>query len=85
MTTTTLLNVFQRKDRSSRINSHVFGPRMGLITSLVGCRHENLSRPFGQSTAAYRTCLGCGARKQFNTRTLETSRVAYCPPVIEHA
>jgi hypothetical protein len=85
MANTALHNVIQRlpgRHRSNVIDPQVFGPKLGLIRSLMGCHHQNLSRPFGSSNAAYRSCLDCGARKQFNTETLETSKRFYSPPVI---
>jgi hypothetical protein len=85
MTNTALHNVIQRLpgwNRSTAIDPQVFGPKLGLIRSLVGCQHQNLSRPFSNLNVAYRSCLDCGARKQFNTETLETSRRFYSPPVI---
>jgi hypothetical protein len=85
MANTALHNVIQRlpgRHRSNVIDPQVFGPKLGLIRSLMGCHHQNLSRPFGNTNAAYRSCLDCGARKQFNTETLETSKRFYSPPVI---
>lgn len=66
--------------RGLKPNSQVFGQKMGLLTRLFGCWHENLSRPFTEGNTAYRSCLNCGARKQFNPDTLETYGNFYCPP-----
>ena len=38
----------------------------GLMARLFGCRHSEMSRPFSVQGQAYRSCLGCGARRQFN-------------------
>jgi hypothetical protein len=42
----------------------------GRITNLMarvfGCRHANMSRPFSRDGRAYRSCLNCGAQRQFN-------------------
>ena len=64
------------------VDNRVFGEQVGLLGKIFGCGHENLSRPFSYGRAAYRSCLQCGVRKQFNTETLETFGKFYCPPVI---
>ena len=86
--TTILLNKFQRlairKGKHGKdINTLVFGRKMGLISKLFGCWHENLSRPFNYGKTAYRSCLQCGARKQFNPDTFKTVGNFYFPPVIK--
>ncbi len=62
-------------------NVQVFGKRVGILVRLFGCGHRNLSRPFSHKRIAYRACLQCGARKQFNTQTLETVGGFYNPPM----
>jgi hypothetical protein len=59
-----------------------FGGKIGILGKIFGCWHKNLSRPFTNRSASYRACLNCGARKQFNTRTLKTSGPYYYPPTI---
>ncbi|MDQ3087764.1 MAG: hypothetical protein M3Q78_04105 [Acidobacteriota bacterium] len=66
----------------NEVDSRVFGEQVGFLGKIFGCGHENLSRPFSHGKAAYRSCLQCGARKQFNTETLETFGKFYSPPVI---
>lgn len=39
-----------------------------LIARVFGCRHGELSRPFSREGRAYRSCLHCGAQRQFNLR-----------------
>ena len=68
---------------TKEIDPFVFGAKTGLIAKLFGCWHDNLSRPFSQNKAAYRSCLECGARKQFNPETLETHGKFYYPPIIK--
>jgi hypothetical protein len=75
----TLLN----RKRANRVDKGVFGQKVGVIAKLFGCWHENISRPFVQGDTAYRACLNCGARKQFNTETLETYGTFYFPPVVK--
>jgi hypothetical protein len=43
----------------------------GFITKLFGCWHKEMSRPFSLYGQTYRTCLDCGARRQFNVETWE--------------
>ena len=67
----------------NEIDPFVFGKKSGLLTKVFGCWHDNLSRPFSQNKTAYRSCLECGARKQFNPETLQTHGNFYFPPVIK--
>jgi hypothetical protein len=60
--------------------TETFGKKLGLLAKLFGCPHKQLSRPFSHSGTGYRTCLKCGARKRFNTETLETFGGFYYPP-----
>lgn len=66
----------------SSIDRKIFGTKVGIFGKVFGCWHENLSRPFGQNLTTYRTCLECGARKQFNTETLQTHGAFYYPPIV---
>jgi len=79
-----LLTLNNRKNKeTNNIDSFVFGHKLGLMTKLFGCWHDNISRPFVQGKTAYRSCLQCGARKQFNPETLETHGNYYFPPAIK--
>ncbi len=41
--------------------------RLGsLVARVFGCRHAELSRPFSRDGRAYRSCVNCGAQRQFN-------------------
>ncbi len=62
-----------------------FGEKIGLIGKLFGCWHKNLSRPFTNRKASYRACLNCGARKKFDTKTLETVGPFYYPPEVAYS
>lgn len=66
-----------------QVDTQVFGEKVGIFVRLFGCGHKNLSRPFSHRTVAYRSCLQCGARKQFNAQTLETVGGFYNPPVVK--
>ena len=88
MTSIVLLNKFQSfinksSGREKVINESVFAQKSGLMAKLFGCRHENIGRPFNYGNTAYRSCLNCGARRQFNPETLETYGSFYFPPVIK--
>ena len=37
-----------------------------LMARVFGCRHAEMSRPFSRDGRAYRSCLSCGAQRQFN-------------------
>jgi hypothetical protein len=37
-----------------------------LVARVFGCRHADMSRPFSRDGRAYRSCLNCGAQRQFN-------------------
>ena len=41
------------------------------ITKLFGCHHKEMSRPFSDRGQAYRSCVNCGARRQFNVERWE--------------
>ena len=68
--------------RKLKINKEIFGEKVGFMGKIFGCSHENISRPFTLGKIPYRSCLQCGARKQFNPETLETFGGFYYPPVV---
>jgi len=69
------------RDRRQELDRGVFGKKFGVMATLLGCWHENLSRPFGHGKTAYRSCLDCGARTPFNPETLMTHGKFYRSPV----
>jgi hypothetical protein len=75
--------VHRKQKFTKEIDNIVFGKKIGFITRLIGCNHGNLSRPFSQNKTFYRSCLNCGARRQFNSDTMETHGNFYFPPVIK--
>ena len=58
------------------------GIKIGLLASLFGCRHKNLSRPFTTKKDSYRVCIECGARKVFDTQSFKTLGTFYYPPSV---
>ena len=68
--------------RKAGVDERVFGAKVGIFAKLFGCEHRNISRPFTAGGTSYRTCLQCGARKQFDLETLKTYGSFYYPPVV---
>ncbi|MDQ3322211.1 MAG: hypothetical protein M3525_07255 [Acidobacteriota bacterium] len=66
----------------TKSDTELFAKKVGLIGKLFGCGHGELSRPFSQGKIGYRSCLKCGAIKQFNLETLETFGGFYYPSVV---
>lgn len=75
-------NLANTSSRKAGIDERVFGAKVGIFAKLFGCEHKNISRPFTAGGTSYRTCLQCGARKQFNSETLETYGSFYYPPIV---
>ena len=67
--------------KGKHINKGTFGEKVGFLSKIFGCGHQDLSRPFSNGKIGYRVCLQCGARKQFNPETLETFGSFYFAPV----
>ena len=68
--------------RKEGIDEQVFGEKVGIFAKIFGCEHKNISRPFTAGGTSYRTCLQCGARKQFDSETLKTFGSFYYPPIV---
>ena len=50
-----------------QLDSSSLTGRFGTFMARVfGCRHAEMSRPFSRDGRAYRSCLNCGAQRQFN-------------------
>lgn len=60
-----------------------FGNKIGFMGSLFGCWHKRLTRPFTGKHVAYRACLDCGARKEFDTEDFRMVGPFYYPPTIK--
>ncbi|MCW5961341.1 MAG: hypothetical protein KIS76_14345 [Pyrinomonadaceae bacterium] len=59
-----------------------FGKKIGIFSSVFGCWHKRLTRPFTNRNSSYRACLDCGARRKFDTESLRTYGSFYFPPTI---
>ena len=79
--TQTLNNKFGQ----SKINNdmELFATKVSLLSKIFGCTHGDLSRPFSHGKIGYRSCLKCGAIRQFNPETLKTFGEFYYPTVIK--
>jgi hypothetical protein len=56
----------------NHIHASSFTGKVGdLMARMFGCWHGDLSRPFSRGGRAYRTCLNCGAQRQFNLGSWE--------------
>lgn len=49
------------------------------VARVFGCWHRTLSLPFTRDGETYRTCMGCGARRRFDTERWETVGQFYYP------
>jgi len=60
------------------VNSSSVSARIGsLMARVFGCRHAEMSRPFSRDGRAYRSCLSCGAQRQFNLGNWEMTGSFY--------
>lgn len=59
-----------------------FGKKVGILTTLFGCWHKEMSRPFTNKKVSYRACTSCGARKKFDTSNFKTLGTFYHPPSV---
>lgn len=60
-------------DRASSVSRRF----SSLMARVFGCRHAQMSRPFSRDGRAYRSCLNCGAQRQFNTGRWEMTGSFY--------
>ena len=56
-------------DKGSGTRRKFAGQQMG--SWLFGCRHKDMSRPFSRHGQTHRTCLECGARRNFDVSRWE--------------
>ena len=60
-----------------------FGTKIGFFSTLFGCWHKDMSRPFTtKGKPSYRACTDCGARRKFNAKSLVTHGPFYYPPSV---
>lgn len=83
MTTTVFTDInapIEAISNDETVDERVFGRKIGLLTRLFGCQHTNIGRPFSRGRSSYRSCISCGARRQFDIETLETFGPFYAAP-----
>ena len=61
---------------------NTLGEKIGLLGTLFGCWHKDLSRPFTSKKVSYRVCTDCGARAVFDTESFKTLGTFYYPPSV---
>ena len=66
-------------ERITNRSDDSLGRPIGIISSLFGCWHKVLSRPFGNGKLSYRVCMDCGARRKFDTTSFKTLGRYYTP------
>jgi hypothetical protein len=50
------------------------------VGDFFGCQHREMSRPFSRHGEAYRVCINCGARRQFDQKNWVSSGRHYFKP-----
>ena len=50
------------------------------FSEIFGCQHREMSRPFSRHGETYRVCITCGARRQFDDQTWNSSGRYYHKP-----
>ncbi len=76
--------VFGTNLTSERITSgsdDSLGRPIGILTSIFGCWHKALSRPFINGKVSYLVCHQCGARRRFDTTSFKTLGKYYSPNI----
>jgi len=71
---------------SGREQVRSFDISLGLgrwLSGVFGCAHRNMSRPFSRHGETYRVCIGCGGRRQFDSKTWNSSGPFYYKPANE--
>lgn len=72
------LDLYGNGERTRRWNiSRALGRRLGAI---FGCPHKEMSRPFSRQGETYRVCISCGARRNFDGETWNSSGPYYFKP-----
>jgi hypothetical protein len=64
------------RTRLSNVLSAVFSR----FAEKFGCQHREMSRPFSRHGESYRVCISCGARRQFDEKTWNSTGRYYYKP-----
>ena len=68
----------ERTRKSKKLN--VFGALGRWLAVIYGCPHKEMSRPFSRQGETYRVCINCGARRNFDGETWNSSGPYYFKP-----
>lgn len=66
------------KDSSTGIEE-LLTSLLGVFRRVFGCWHRQLSLPFSRGNESYRTCVACGARRDFDPDRWEMVGPFYYP------
>lgn len=78
--------VFDRNlvtDKRFSENESPLGKRIGIFGKLFGCWHKRLTRPVTRDRVTFRSCLECGARRNFDMERFKTTGPFYFPPTVK--
>ena len=74
--------VLEQTDESQWLDHRTVGERIGeFLARAFGCRHRQMSLPFTRGNLTYRTCVACGARRDFDLVKREMVGPYYYPTV----
>jgi hypothetical protein len=59
------------------------GEQIGFFGKLFGCRHKRMSRPVTRNRFTFRSCIDCGARREFDMERFQTQGPFYYPPTVK--
>ena len=72
------LEHYSHRERISA--SGLFSRMANRVSQIFGCPHKEMSRPFSRQGETYRVCINCGARRQFDAQTWNSSGRHYFKP-----
>jgi len=59
--------IVEPPDESLWLDRETVGEKIEkFLTRTFGCRHRQMSIPFTRGNSTYRTCVACGARRDFD-------------------
>ena len=59
--------IVERRNESPWIDRETVGEKIEkFLTRAFGCRHRQMTLPYTRGTSTYRTCVACGARRDFD-------------------
>jgi len=74
--------IVEQSDESLWLDQETVGEKIEkFLTRALGCRHRQMSLPFTRGNSTYRTCVACGARRDFDLVQGMTVGPYYYPTV----